>query len=86
MLASFARLLTPATMSFGMGLQQTATQLGLAVSPYLAGLLYAYNPSWPFYAGLLALAVTLTATALLPQATSSDSKAVKQWDSQAVGQ
>lgn len=65
-LARFANLLTPATMSFGLGLQQTATQIGLALSPYVAGLLYAYNPAWPFGAGMIALSVTLALTFLLP--------------------
>jgi predicted MFS family arabinose efflux permease len=68
-LVRFARLLTPATMSFGMGLQQTATQLGLALSPYVAGLLYTHNPTWPFYAGLIALVVTLLMTFILPTQT-----------------
>jgi MFS family permease len=84
-LANFARLLTPATMSFGMGLQQTATQVGLALSPYVAGLLYTHNPYWPFYAGLLALISTLLMTGLLPQPAPVTSASAKQWDSEAVG-
>ncbi len=62
-LVRFAQLLTPTTMSFGMGLQQTASQLGLSLSPFVAGLLYARNPSWPFLVGLFALTVTITLTA-----------------------
>ena len=46
-----ARLLEPSTLSFGMGIQQTAMQVGLALSPAVAGLLYARNPFWPFYGG-----------------------------------
>jgi DHA1 family multidrug resistance protein-like MFS transporter len=65
-LARFANLLTPTTLGFGLGLQQTASQFGLAFSPYVAGLLYAHNPAWPFYAGMLALAGTLGMTVLLP--------------------
>lgn len=57
-----ARLLTPATMSFGLGLQQAATQLGLALSPYVAGLLYTRNPVLPFYVGLVALGFTILLT------------------------
>lgn len=52
MLVRVGRLLGPQTLSFGLGIQQTATQLGLAVSPYVAGLLYAQQPVWPLYAGL----------------------------------
>jgi MFS family permease len=66
-LARFSNLLTPATMSFGLGLQQTATQIGLALSPYVAGLLYAQNPVWPFYAGLAAILITAGFTWLLPE-------------------
>ena len=52
LLFRIGRLLGPTTLSFGLGIQQTAMQLGLAVSPYVAGVLYARNPVWPFYAGL----------------------------------
>jgi MFS family permease len=65
-LARFANLLTPATMGFGLGLQQTASQIGLALAPYAAGVLYAYRPTWPFYAGFIALGVTLLLTGYLP--------------------
>lgn len=65
-LVQFSRLLTPATMSFGMGLQQTASQVGLALSPYVAGLLYARNPSWPFLAGLAAVGLTCALSILWP--------------------
>jgi MFS family permease len=65
-LARFANLLTPATMGFGLGLQQTASQIGLALAPYAAGVLYAYSPTWPFYAGFIALSVTLLLTGHLP--------------------
>lgn len=65
-IARTARLLTPATLSFGLGLQQMAMQLGLSISPYTAGLLYAHNPSWPFYAGLLGLGMALLMMARLP--------------------
>lgn len=63
-----ARLLTPATMSFGLGLQQAATQLGLALSPFVAGLLYGRQPALPFYVGLAALGVTLLLTFTLSAA------------------
>jgi len=59
LLARIGRLLGPPTLSFGLGIQQTAMQLGLAVSPYVAGLLYARNPVWPFYAGLGSLGIML---------------------------
>jgi len=67
-LARFTHLLTPATMSFGLGLQQTAIQIGLAASPYVAGVLYAQNVYWPFYAGGISLILVLGMTALLPNA------------------
>lgn len=64
-LVQFSRLLTPATMSFGMGLQQTASQVALSLSPYVAGLLYAGDPAWPFYAGLLCIGLTIIMTTWL---------------------
>ncbi|RIK43378.1 MAG: hypothetical protein DCC55_05840 [Chloroflexi bacterium] len=68
-LVRFSRLLTPATMSFGMGLQQTASQVGLSLSPYVAGMLYAGNPAWPFFAGMAAIALTVVMTIQLSRAT-----------------
>lgn len=59
MLVRVGRLLGPQTLSFGLGIQQTATQLGLAVSPYIAGLLYAQQPIWPLYGGLASVSVML---------------------------
>ncbi|MEZ4864660.1 MAG: MFS transporter [Caldilineaceae bacterium] len=61
-LVRIGRLLEPATLSFGLGLQQTAMQLGLATSPYVAGLLYARNPSWPFYGGIAMVGALLITT------------------------
>lgn len=69
-LVRIARLLTPATMSFGLGIQQTAMQLGLALSPYTAGLLYTYDPALPFYVGLGALGVAILLTFTLPEQAS----------------
>lgn len=59
MLVRVGRLLGPQTLSFGLGLQQTATQLGLAVSPYVAGLLYAQAPIWPLHVGLTSVGAML---------------------------
>ena len=75
-LARFANLLTPTTLGFGLGLQQTASQFGLALSPYLAGILYAHNPSWPFYVGMMALVGTLGLTVLLPEKAADQEPAV----------
>lgn len=61
-LLRIGRLLRPENLSFGLGIQQTAMQLGLAVSPYVAGLLYAQQPVWPLYAGLVSLGVMLVVT------------------------
>jgi predicted MFS family arabinose efflux permease len=63
-----ARLLTPATMSFGLGIQMAATQLGLALSPAVAGVLYGRSPALPFYVGLGALGLTLLLTFTLSAA------------------
>ena len=65
MLVRVGRLLGPQTLSFGLGMQQTATQLGLAVSPYVAGLLYAQQPVWPFYGGLASIGVMLLVMILI---------------------
>ena len=65
MLVRVGRLLAPQTLSFGLGIQQTATQLGLAVSPYVAGLLYAQQPVWPFYGGLASVGVMLLVMILI---------------------
>jgi len=61
-LVRIGRLLGPENLSFGLGIQQTAMQLGLAVSPSVAGLLYAQQPVWPFYAGLGSLAIMIVVT------------------------
>ncbi|MEZ4730141.1 MAG: MFS transporter [Caldilineaceae bacterium] len=61
-LLRIGRLLRPENLSFGLGIQQTAMQLGLAVSPYVAGLLYTQQPIWPLYAGLVSLGVMLVVT------------------------
>lgn len=66
-LLRMSRLLDPSNLSFGLGIQQTAIQLGLALSPTVAGILYARNPAWPLYAGMAALVVTLVVSYLLSQ-------------------
>ena len=57
-------------------MQQTASQFGLALSPYLAGLFYAHNPSWPFYIGMMALVGTLGLTVLLPEMATAQEPAL----------
>lgn len=57
--------LTPETMSFGFGFYQTAQQLGLTISPYAAGLLYAHDPHWPLWAGVVGLAAAMVFAAKL---------------------
>ena len=66
-LARIANLLTPASMSFGLGIYQTAMQFGYSVSPYVAGLLYERNPILPIYAGIVALLMTILLTLTLRQ-------------------
>jgi DHA1 family multidrug resistance protein-like MFS transporter len=61
-----ARSLDPATLSFGYGFYETAMRLGLALSPYAAGLLYTHSPTWPLYAGVIGLSLTLLLTFTLP--------------------
>lgn len=61
-LVRIGHLLGPENLSFGLGIQQTAMQLGLAVSPSVAGLLYAQQPIWPFYVGLGALGIMVVVT------------------------
>lgn len=64
-LVRIGRLLNPTNLSFGLGIQQTAMQLGLAASPYVAGLLYARNPVWPLYVGMASLGAMLLMTLFL---------------------
>lgn len=66
-LARMSNLLTPASMSFGLGIYQTAMQFGYSVSPYVAGLLYDANPSWPLYFGMGGLLCTILLTLTLRQ-------------------
>jgi MFS family permease len=58
--------LDPATLSFGYGFYETSFRLGLAVAPYVAGLLYEHSPGWPLLAGIMCLSVTLVLTFTLP--------------------
>lgn len=67
-----ANTLAPETMSFGFGFYQTAQQLGLTISPYAAGLLYAHDPHWPLWAGVVGLAAAMAFAALLPELKSLD--------------
>ncbi len=61
-----AHSLEAATLSFGYGFYETAFRLGLAVAPYVAGLLYERNPRWPLLAGVISLSLTLALTFTLP--------------------
>jgi MFS family permease len=64
--ARLAHSLTPAILSFGYGFRELAMRSGLAAAPYLAGLLYSYNPTWPLVAGIAGLMLTLLLTFTLP--------------------
>ena len=64
--ARLAHSLTPAILSFGYGFRELAMRSGLAAAPYLAGLLYSYNPTWPLIAGVAGLMLTLLLTFTLP--------------------
>jgi MFS family permease len=61
-----ARTLSPEELNLGYSFREIAMRLGLAVSPFVAGLLYAQQPTWPFYAGMAFLLVTALLTFLLP--------------------
>lgn len=61
-----ARVLSPEELNLGYSFREIAMRLGLAASPYVAGLLYAQQPTWPLYAGLLSLLATMLLTFLLP--------------------
>lgn len=65
-LGLIARSLDSATLSFGYGFYETAFRLGLAVAPYIAGLLYERGPDWPMLAGVVGLTLTLALTFTLP--------------------
>jgi MFS family permease len=66
MTGRLARSLDQATLSFGYGFYETAMRLGLAVAPYLAGLLYARQPALPLSVGALCVCATLALTFTLP--------------------
>ena len=63
-------------MSFGYGFYETAMRLALALSPFVAGWLYARDPTWPLYAGIIGLSITLLLTFTLPTAVRAPSRAV----------
>jgi MFS family permease len=65
-LGRLSRSLDGTTMSLGYGFYETALRLGLAISPYVAGLLYTQDPRWPLSASLAGLAASLVLTWLLP--------------------
>jgi predicted MFS family arabinose efflux permease len=71
-----ARNLDSTTMSFGYGFYETAMRLGLAMSPLVAGLLYARQPTWPLYAGVAGLSLTMLLTFTLPAAGRAPAPAV----------
>lgn len=62
-----AATLGPEAMSAGFGFYQTAQQLGLTLSPLLAGWLFERDPYWPLYAGVVGLALAMALTPLLPR-------------------
>lgn len=66
MTGRLARSLDQATLSFGYGFYETAMRLGLAVAPYVAGMLYARTPALPLMLGAAFVAVTLVLTFTLP--------------------
>jgi phosphoglycolate phosphatase len=66
MMGRLARTLTPQLMSFGYGFQETAMRFGSALAPWVAGILYAANPTYPLLGGIVALCLTLLLSWLLP--------------------
>ncbi|MBI3360545.1 MAG: MFS transporter [Chloroflexi bacterium] len=71
-----ARSLNRATVSIGYGFFQTAMQIGLSISPYVAGLLYTRHPSWPLMAGIVAVAATIGLTFTLPAGAAARASAM----------
>jgi MFS family permease len=69
-----ANTLNTETMSLGFGFYQTAQQLGLTGSPYLAGLLYTRDPHWPLWAGVIGLASAMGVAARLPDRKTLDAE------------
>ena len=59
-----AHTLEPAQMHLGLSFYQTVTQAAVALSPYIAGLLYERAPTWPLYAGMAGIVLTLSFTVL----------------------
>lgn len=53
-------------LNLGYSFREIAMRLGLSVSPYLAGILYTQNPTWPLYGGMIGLVITLSLTFTLP--------------------
>jgi MFS family permease len=60
--------LPPQVLSLGYGVLDTATQLALTLSPFVAGQLYARGPAWPLAAGLGMLAGAMLLTLSLQRA------------------
>ncbi|MCB8945034.1 MAG: MFS transporter [Ardenticatenaceae bacterium] len=66
-----ARTFSPQEINLGYSFREIAMRLGLAVSPFTAGLLYAQQPTWPLYAGIICLLATILLTFLMPTPTTS---------------
>jgi MFS family permease len=64
--ARLTLLLKPEALNLGYSFREIAMRLGLSVSPYLAGQLYAVRPSWPLYGGVFCLLLTAGLTFTLP--------------------
>jgi predicted MFS family arabinose efflux permease len=59
--------LPPDILSLGFSLRDTAVRIALTVAPLAAGQLYALNPTYPLYAGMAAIGLTMLLTLTLPR-------------------
>jgi MFS family permease len=57
--AQVGRVVAPGELGMALGITETAIQMAMMFAPMLAGWLYAQTPTWPFYASLGLIAVTL---------------------------
>ena len=63
--ARLGEMMPPASMGLGYGIYQTVVNLAFTISPYVAGWLFAHDPTYPFVANLLMLIPAMLLTVLI---------------------